>query len=95
MAERPSAFDPDEYYSQAIAAAELRGQMKHITAEMMRGDQPLEAKEELIADLRARLSHVEAERDDLCASLRDLAEGDLWEHADAIYALIDPVGGVS
>jgi chromosome segregation ATPase len=45
------------------AEAEIAGQMKHITAEMVRGDQPLEAKEELIADLRARVSHVEAERD--------------------------------
>jgi hypothetical protein len=45
------------------AEAEIAGQMKHITAEMVRGNQPLEAKEEMIADLRARLSHVEAERD--------------------------------
>lgn len=46
------------------AEGEVRGQMMHISAEVARGDQPLEAKEELIADLRARLSHMEAERDE-------------------------------
>ena len=54
--------------------AEIAGQMKHITAEMVRGDQPLEAKEELIADLRARLSHTEAERDEARADRDALRE---------------------
>jgi septal ring factor EnvC (AmiA/AmiB activator) len=53
----------------AVAEAEIRGQMRHITAEMARGDQTLDEKEEFIADLRARLSHVEAERDSLRAAL--------------------------
>ena len=48
-----------------LAEAEISGQMKHITAEVARGDVPLSESEELIADLRARVSHLEAERDEL------------------------------
>jgi hypothetical protein len=47
----------------ARAEAEVAGQMRHISAEVARGDVPLADNEELIADLRARVSHVEAERD--------------------------------
>lgn len=54
----------DDEREALIAEAEIRGQMRHITAEIVRGDQTLDEKEEVIADLRARLSHVEAERDE-------------------------------
>jgi hypothetical protein len=63
------------------AEAEIAGQMKHITAEMVRGNQPLEAKEEMIADLRARLSHVEAERDGWQARAATNREG--WAQMQA------------
>lgn len=53
----------EQIIAEREAAAEVAGQMRHITAEMVRGDQPADAKEEFIADLRARLSHAEAERD--------------------------------
>ena len=47
-----------------VAEAEIAGQMKHITAEVARGDVSLSESEEIIAALRARVSHAEAERDE-------------------------------
>lgn len=77
------------------ALAEVRGQMKHITAEVVRGDQPPDEKEEFIAALRAKVSHVEAERDDWHgrfireSDARCVAEQALADLRAAILALAD------